>query len=764
MKPIIYLTFLCLPLLAAAAPPVDAKAWFDFDAQSAGEVVGALQLGVTLDSAERASSLRAGGDGKVAVLNGGHIKLPSEQWNAAGGAASIYMRFMPAGGKLVPCGLFSMRRADQAAINLSVLSLNRVDTILNLLTAFPRAAKESAPLDGADAATRKGTFMNAPVEKLPQAEWFDVVFTRDGVKSQLFVNGALIAYRNMGGSYALAAHWFPPPMPKEGVVIGADLDGSAAFRGSMDHLGVWDRTLSDDEVRTLMGGTLDTSARQRLASTSDAYADGEAYLSEAFGEPGRLNATSRTMKTAFDNMRRDSKTFPLIHPAVPGDSYDIRGVRYGGGYHLFPAVFLGWWHTVRVPAMPYWGHLYSPDLVHWQPMPCPNVPVYNSNGAVVEHEGEAVVLGGWKVPLGSREGPGLRIARTRDPLLRSWAHDIRNPIATPLPASAGLPLEALRDTDAWFDAATKQWNIIATVPYGLRYKSAFKHHLYRSADLRDFTYIGPFHDAGKDDAGSEVPHVFPIGGKLVFSALRPLQHEPLENYQVGHVGADGRFVREGGGFWDHGIGGGHPHEFIGFAHRPDGSVIVWQAIRGFHTLMRERGIKALMADGWSVAYSLPRSVALKSDNTLTFTPAPELTQLRGEKGTPESITGGALELDAEVQFSGEEDIILEVGDAKQTLRLRYSPKRNQLHSERGTAKICAVQASAPLTLKLGEPLRLRVFADRGIVEVFFGDGQVMTNRILPNEPDQLRFTWKLPANTKLVKNDAWPLHTIWKER
>lgn len=767
--------FACSALAPVAVPvlavdrrgPHGATAWLDFSEGATDlEVVGEVEVGCALTEDERRNSLRASGDGKAAVFNGGHIRLSAtvwDQWKATGEAATIYVRVKPAGGTLAPCGLFSARRSDQSGLNLSVLAMNRVDTFINLLTAFPRAAKEAEAIDGAAAADRKGTFMNAPVEKVAPAEWYDIVLTREGVFSQLFVNGALVAYRRMGGPYALSILWFPPRMPKEGVTIGADLDGSDAFRGSMDHIGVWNRALVDDEVRALMGGRLDTSARTKLATPTDVYADGEAFLSDAFGEPGRLNATNRRLRDALARLRAESPTFPLIHLALPGDTYDIRGIRYGGGYHLFPAMFLGWWSTVRVPAMPYWGHLYSPDLVHWHPLPCPNVPVYNSNGAVVEHGGEAVVLGGWKVPLGSREGPGLRVARSNDPLLRAWRHDLRNPILTPAPADPKLPLEGLRDTDAWFDAAAQRWSVIATVPYGLRYKESYKHHLYRSRDLRDFEYVGPFHAAGLGASGHEVPHTFLLEGKLVFSALRPLSHEPHENYQVGHVGPDGLFVREAGGVWDYGLTAGMAHEFIGHATRADGSVVVWQAIRGPHTFMREVGIKALFADGWSVAYSLPRNVSMKADGTLAFAPARELDRLRTAQGTVESIAGGAIELDAEVQVAGDEDIGLEVGDATQTLRLRYSPRERRLFSERGTAKVCAVRASAPLALAPAEPLRLRVFADRGIVEIFFNGGRVMTNRILPDQPDQLRFTWKLPASARLRRSDAWRLGTVWRD-
>lgn len=211
-----FTALLLAPLAAplAAQLPHDAKAWLDFNEAATVEAVGAVKAGSVLAGAERTLSLRAGGDGKVAVFEGGHFKLPAEvwsQWNAAGDAATIYVRIKPAGGKLMPCGLFSTRRNDQSGINLSVLSLNRVDTFLNLVTAFPRGAKEATPLDGADAANRKGTFINAPIEKLPAAEWYDIVLTRDGLKSQLFVNGSLVAFRSMGGSYALAAHWFPLP-------------------------------------------------------------------------------------------------------------------------------------------------------------------------------------------------------------------------------------------------------------------------------------------------------------------------------------------------------------------------------------------------------------------------------------------------------------------------------------------------------------------------------------------------------------------------
>jgi sucrose-6-phosphate hydrolase SacC (GH32 family) len=63
---------------------------------------------------------------------------------------------------------------------------------------------------------------------------------------------------------------------------------------------------------------------------------------------------------------------------------------------------------------------------------------------------------------------------------------------------------------------------------------------------------------------------------------------------------------------------------------------------------------------------------------------------------------------------------------------------------------------APLELSPGEPLRLRIFIDRSILEVFANGRQCVTQRFYPSRPDSLGV--KLFARegaAKVTRLDAW---------
>ena len=76
----------------------------------------------------------------------------------------------------------------------------------------------------------------------------------------------------------------------------------------------------------------------------------------------------------------------------------------------------------------------------------------------------------------------------------------------------------------------------------------------------------------------------------------------------------------------------------------------------------------------------------------------------------------------------------------------------------GLAEGRKVVEAAPFALKPGEPLVLRVFVDRSVVEVFANERQAITRRIYPARPDSLGvavFATGGAAQVKSVK--AWQM-------
>jgi len=79
------------------------------------------------------------------------------------------------------------------------------------------------------------------------------------------------------------------------------------------------------------------------------------------------------------------------------------------------------------------------------------------------------------------------------------------------------------------------------------------------------------------------------------------------------------------------------------------------------------------------------------------------------------------------------------------------------HSEPSTIADVAVQ-TAPLALGPEEPLRLRVFLDRSILEVFANGRQCVTQRFYPSRPDSLNVRlFARGGAANVVRVEAWQM-------
>jgi sucrose-6-phosphate hydrolase SacC (GH32 family) len=64
----------------------------------------------------------------------------------------------------------------------------------------------------------------------------------------------------------------------------------------------------------------------------------------------------------------------------------------------------------------------------------------------------------------------------------------------------------------------------------------------------------------------------------------------------------------------------------------------------------------------------------------------------------------------------------------------------------------------PFELRPGEPLRLRIFLDRSVLEVFANGRQCITQRIYPSRPDSLGVALFARGGSAKVKSlDAWDM-------
>ncbi|MGI9545423.1 MAG: glycoside hydrolase family 32 protein [Cyclobacteriaceae bacterium] len=154
--------------------------------------------------------------------------------------------------------------------------------------------------------------------------------------------------------------------------------------------------------------------------------------------------------------------------------------------------------------------------------------------------------------------------------------------------------------------------------------------------------------------------------------------------------------------------------------------------------------------GWTGTYGLPRSLWLGEDGTLRMRPVKELEQLRINEKTADNLT---IEGDTEMALDGfghellEMEVTIEPGSANQAgvmigcskdgreqTALVYDATEKQLKVDATRSSldtgVRSVEA-APFELKAGEPLVLRIFVDRSVVEVYANDRQAIGRRIYP---------------------------------
>ena len=70
--------------------------------------------------------------------------------------------------------------------------------------------------------------------------------------------------------------------------------------------------------------------------------------------------------------------------------------------------------------------------------------------------------------------------------------------------------------------------------------------------------------------------------------------------------------------------------------------------------------------------------------------------------------------------------------------------------------------TAPVCLAKDEPLELRVFVDRSVVEVFVNGRQCVAVRVYPEREDSVGVRLRSQGvTTSLLSLDAWQMQSIW---
>ncbi len=442
-----------------------------------------------------------------------------------------------------------------------------------------------------------------------------------------------------------------------------------------------------------------------------------------------------------------------------------------GRYHMFyqynpNGAFWGSMH---------WGHATSPDMIHWHHEPIAIAPTPNGydrdgvfSGAIVSNRGTPTAIYTGVAPPPSPSEASLKdgshtwretqcLAVSHDGL-RTW-RKLPKPILESPPA--GLSVSGFRDPCLWREG--NEWKMV--LGSGVTGKGGAI-LLYRSPDLRKWTYVHPLLEGQPGSSKStnpvatgdmwECPDFFPLGDRHVLL----ISTKGKVFWKVGDY-REQRFHPQEEGTVDLGAY---------YAARTmvdrDGNRILWGWIP------ETRPEKDYRAAGWAGVMSLPRVLTLADDRNLRMTPAPAVEVLRGERAqirSPLETAPAAKSLAAMRihDLAGELQITF-VPDANHPLSLELRSEADEpfatIAYRAGDAghELSINQTHAALTATTGQPVRLRLFVDGSVLELFANETAVITERIYVAPKAPLKIV--LQPTTNVTSIDLWPMRPISPDR
>jgi beta-fructofuranosidase len=467
------------------------------------------------------------------------------------------------------------------------------------------------------------------------------------------------------------------------------------------------------------------------------------------GDSGSREAIARALR---EKLLRDTHR-PVYHFVTPEGRcmpFDPNGaIFWKVRYHLFYIFQDARGHN--------WGHISSADLCHWRHHPTGLVSGMFSGNCFVNKDGRPTICH-------HQVGQGNAMVVALDDDLNEWKKLPSNPI-TPKTRPGDPHHNKYRSWDpfGWLEGDT-YYAIFGGERPGIAKSKSLGGEWTYVGDL--FAKAAPGIGINEDVSCADF---FKIGsGKNQTHVLLCISHRLGCRYYLGEWKNE-QF---------------HPkfHERMSwvdnsfFAPRSllddEGRRIMWAWI------FDAPGFGTRTDFGWSGTMSLPRVLTLADDGTLRMNPPPELEKLRvaPRKHAPvaipdggdivlEKIAGNSLELNVELTSKTAQQFGVKVcrsPKGEEETRIYYDVDGRKLKidtTRSGLGDSPKTVEAAPFPLKENEPLSLRIFVDKSVVEVFVNGGrQAAMRRIYPSRKDSVGlslFSIGGPANATTI--EAWEM-------
>jgi beta-fructofuranosidase len=461
-----------------------------------------------------------------------------------------------------------------------------------------------------------------------------------------------------------------------------------------------------------------------------------------------------------------------------------------------------------------WGHAVSSDLVHWEHRPLALTPTpggYDQDGVFsgccVNNDGIPTLLyTGVQVATPDRPVNVTSVSQ----LLGAAFSEVQcvatlgadgkfskglAPVISAPPA--GLDIVGFRDPYVWREG--DEWMMV--LGSGIKEQGGTA-LLYKSPDLHQWEFVQPIHIGDHTETGTmwECPLLLKLGKWHILSVSPDNPANPIL-YWIGSF-SNGTFVP---------YGAPRRLDLGNVCYAPNSCVdgkgrqLVWAWIQ------EVRSEEASVAAGYAGCLTLPRVLSMLDDGRLVQEPVEEMKLLRDRHLVHEThfaltskrprsfnVHTGTLEIEAEIERGGadavgidiretptedevienecgEEECGLEATRAQRVLRtdphegvlVSYDYKRQWLEVAWWQPGPDAgpdspgelVSKGGPLELDEGENLKLRVFLDQSVVEVFANNRAVLTTRMYRSVVGVAMIAKGGDARVKQV--DMWQMGSMW---
>ncbi|MBX3012306.1 MAG: glycoside hydrolase family 32 protein [Caldilineaceae bacterium] len=446
-------------------------------------------------------------------------------------------------------------------------------------------------------------------------------------------------------------------------------------------------------------------------------------------------------------------TRPIYHFCPPAYwMNDPNGTIYHNGYyHLFyqhNPYGDGWGHM-------HWGHARSTDLVHWEHLPIALWPSHElgeehcfSGCAAVDGAGQPLLIYTSVGFATDGERPANeQWAAIGDADWITWQKHPANPVLS-LKTQDGPAFRGEWRDPFIFREAGRTFLVI-----GGDDEDVAAIALYEATDdtLVNWRYCNLLYQRPRGERlFLECPNFFKVDGQWVL-LISPYH---LIEYIVGDFDLDTlTFTPTAEGVLDPGFGTAPNFYASNILYDEAGRCILLGWARGFAPNL-----------GWNGSLALPRILTIGPDGRPQQSPVPELRTLRHQRYQVADVT---LDDQAHIQSeltgdSLEIQLLLEPEEGTVVLRLRCADDGSRSVNVTYDGVVLDV-AGTQVSLELGqeEPLKLHIFLDRSLLELFVNGGRIAVTRVIDAPPTDVGVELAVQGGrASLIALEVWTLQSI----